>query len=428
VIKLAEKLAILGGPKAFPCVIEPGRWPPVTKQDEEYVLASLHQKMHAWGPNCEALQQEWARWNGNQFCLATNSGTSALHMALAACGVGPGDEVITTGISWTSSMTCILHHNAIPVFVDVDWATMLLDTDAVEAAITPFTKAILPVHYWGLPCEMDRLMAIAAKHNLYVIEDACQAHGSLYKGRKTGTIGHASAFSLNQNKNLSGGEGGLFVTDDEALLSGARALMSFGEMRSRYEERNFDSFPMGWMYRPSDLAAAYGRSALSRLDETNAQTRANFVKLRNALEGTPGLVLPYDSPDQTSNGYAFAMRVDPAAAGDMPLSAFRDVVFNAIAAEGIPVGQPRWMLPSHAIIQAKRAYGKGCPWSCHAAGREVDYNLDQYPVSWQSVDSMIQLSVDSHRPPASEEELDALAYGIRKVFDQLDQIPMKGRD
>ena len=135
------------------------------------------------------LQNEFAAWNGNAFCMATNSGTAALHMCVAACGIGPGDEVITTALSWTSSASCIIHHNAIPIFVDVDWDSMHLDPAAIEAAITPKTKGILVVHYWGVSCDMDAILAIAKKHGLAVIEDACQAHGATYTGRKVGALG-----------------------------------------------------------------------------------------------------------------------------------------------------------------------------------------------------------------------------------------------
>src|SRR5687767_8029174 len=182
------RLAINGGPRSVPQDLTFEFWPRIDRDDEEAVLASLRQSSHAWGPNCVKLQEEFAAWNGNKFCAATNSGTAALHMGIAACDIGAGDEVITTTLSWTSSATCILHHNAIPVFVDVEWETMLMDPSKIEAAISPKTKAILPVHYWGVPCDMDAIMDIAKRKGLFVIEDACQAHGALYKGKKVGTF------------------------------------------------------------------------------------------------------------------------------------------------------------------------------------------------------------------------------------------------
>lgn len=435
---MTERLAIAGGRPACEG-IEFRTWPETTAQDEEYVLASLRQDKHAWGPNCVALQEEFAAWNGSRFCAATNSGTAALHMAIAACGIGPGDEVICPTLSWTSSATCILHHNAIPVFVDVDWRTMLIDPARIEAAITPRTKAILPVHFWGVPCDMDPVMEIAARHSLFVIEDACQAHGALYKGRKVGTIGHCAAFSLNQNKNFSAGEGGLFVTDDEHLFTSARALMSFGEMRAPEEHRDYHSYGMGWMYRTSDLPAAYARSALSRIDQTNAAARANFERLTAGLSDIPGLLPSFDTPEQRGNCYQYIILLDwPSMQQRHPehpklvegrrdagvRRRTRDAIAAALQAEGVQAQLPRWILPAHTVFQAKNGYGRGCPWDCSHAARDVDYDLSQWPVTLDVVDSYFALAINQHRPPNGPEQIDALIAGIRKVFSHLDQIPV----
>ena len=157
-------------------------------------------------------------------------------MALVACDVGCGDEVIVTAYSWSSSATCILHHNAIPVFVDINFDTINMDESLIERAITKKTKAIIAVHLHGLPMNMEKVMAIARKHKLKVVEDACQAHGATFKGRKVGTWGHCAAFSFNQNKCLCSGEGGMFVTDDEEMLKKATQLWSFGETRTPLRE------------------------------------------------------------------------------------------------------------------------------------------------------------------------------------------------
>ena len=421
---MTDALAILGGKPACEGV-EFKVWPELTKQDEDYVLASLRQKSHAWGPNCVALQDEFAAWNGAKFCAATNSGTAALHMGIAACGIGAGDEVITTTLSWTSSATCILHHNAIPVFVDVDWNSMLIDPAKIEAAITPNTKAILPVHFWGVPCDMDPIMEIARKHGLFVIEDACQAHGALYKGKKVGTIGHCAAFSLNQNKNLSAGEGGLFVTDDERLYELARALMSFGEMRAPEQHRDYHSYGMGWMYRTSDLPAAYARSALARLDETNARARVNFDRLSTALKDVCGMIPSFDSADQHGNGYQYVIKLDfPALGWSGDRLKLRDAVAKALDAEGVQAQLPRWILPAHTVFQGKNGYGKGCPWDCRHHERDVNYDLAQWPVTLDLVDSYFALAVNQHRPPNGSEQVDALVAGIRKVFENLDRVPV----
>ena len=423
---MAKNLAINGGKRAVPEDFKFKVWPEITQTDRDYVLASLGQDSHAWGPNCNKLGEEWAKWNGHRHAFATNSGTAALHACLAACGAGPGDEVITTATSWTSTATAVLHHNAIPVFCDIDWDTMNMDPQRIEERITARTKAIIAVHYWGLPCDMDPIMEIAKKHGLYVIEDACQAHGSLYKGKKAGTIGDCAAFSMNQNKNFCAGEGGLFATDDENIFVSGRALMNFGEMISPGEKRDFHSYSMGWMYRMNDLTAAFALAQLTRLTETNAMAVKNFDKLKAGLEGIPGLKLPVNNEKFSTNGYAFVFRVMPEELGlDADLSSFRDIVVEALVAEGMPVASVRWLLPAHTVIQARDGYGKGCPWSCRFYGNEIEYDLAQFPVSVKNMDASVQVAINGHRPPNGEAELEYIIGCVRKVFGNIGELPVK---
>ncbi|HEY3416424.1 MAG TPA: DegT/DnrJ/EryC1/StrS family aminotransferase, partial [Armatimonadota bacterium] len=164
-------------------------WPIITADDRRLINEVLDSGIVAGGtaPQVSALEKEWAAYIGTKHCLTTCSGTAALHMSLAACGVGPGDEVITSAFTFLASASCALHQNAIPVFADIDPRTYTIDPVSLEAAITERTKAIIPVHIQGLAADMDPIMAIAKKHNLFVIEDACQAHGALYKGTKVGS-------------------------------------------------------------------------------------------------------------------------------------------------------------------------------------------------------------------------------------------------
>ena len=420
-----SQLAVHGGPAAIPEPLKFHRWPAITEEDEQLVLASLRQDKHASGPHVTMLREEFAAWNGNTHCLPTNSGTSALHMCVAGCGIGPGDEVITTALSWTSSASCIIHHNAIPVFIDVDWQSMLLDPTKIESAITPHTKAILVVHYWGVACDMDAIMAIARKHDLKVIEDACQAHGATVNGRKVGTIGHAAAFSLNQNKNLCGGEGGFFVTNDPAIFDRGRAVASFSDMRPLDAGRDFHDYGLGWMYRTSDLNAAFALSQLRKLDKTNAWAQENWHKLNEKLADTPRLVRPFTSDERPTNGYAYVLRADPAYAEQrgVRLSDLTNGIAAALKAEGLPVSRAKWLLPAHAVFQAKNAYGKGSPWSDGHARPEVSYALDQYPIAQRCVETCLW-NINTHRPPNGDEQLDAFATAVRKVFENLDDVPI----
>lgn len=420
---MSSKLAIQGGTPAVPQGLVFHKWPPTDEQDEQLVLDALRQGNHSGGgPHVRMLEAEFAAWNGNKHCIATCYGGAALHMCIAGCNVGAGDEVITTALSWTTSATCIIHHMAIPIFIDVDWAAMHLDPAKIEAAITDRTKAILVVHYWGVSCDMDAIMAIARKHKLAVIEDACQAHGALYKGRKVGTIGDCGAFSFNQNKNLCGGEGGVFVTDNAEILGRARAVMSFSDMRPADAGRDYHEYGLGYKYGHGNLPAAFALSGLRKLDMTNGWAQENWALLDKLLTGTPHLVRSYSTPDRPTNGYAYVLRVDPAYAKQrgVSLSATTNAIAAALKAEGTPFSRASWLLPAHGVFQAKNAFGKGAPWT-HYARPEISYALGQWPVAQDCIDTCLW-GINLHRPPNRQPQIEALAGSIRKVFENLDAL------
>jgi len=418
---MKERLALLGGPRAVPeGTVRP--WPPIDDIDRRMVLASLEGQKHSLGPNCRALEEEFAAWNGNRYCITTNSGTAALHMCVAACDCGVGDEVIVPAYSWSSSATCVLHHNAIPVFVDIDFNTMNIDVRKIEAAITPRTKAIMAVHLHGLAVDMDPVMAMAEKHGLKVIEDACQSHGATYKGRKVGTIGHCAGFSLNQNKSFCSGEGGLFVTDDEEMLAKARMLWQFGETRPPHESRDYHAYALGWMYRNNDLTAAFARAQLTKLDRYLADQKANARRLTECLQGVPGLILPTAPDDSEHTYYNYTLRFDMEALGHVrDAAAFRNRLIRAIQAEGVETGLwQTWPLPAMTVFQARNGYGKGCPWYCpHAA--PVDYSLEQFPVAQKHCDWHTGMTYPL-RTPNGPDVAEWMARGIRKVMENVDHL------
>lgn len=408
------RLAILGGPRTLPeGAIR--KWPPIDDVDRDMVLASLEGKNHAFGPNCEAFQEEFAHWNGNRFAITTNSGTAALHMGLVASDVGCGDEVIVPSYSWSSSVTCVMQHNAIPVFVDIDYDTMNIDVKQIEEAITPKTRAIIVVHLHGLPVEMDPVIAIARKHKLPVIEDACQGHGGRYNGRKVGTIGACAAFSFNQNKNLCSGEGGMFVTNDEAMLKKAQSLWSFGETRTPVESRDYHVYALGWMYRNNDLTAAFGRSQLSKLDGYLATQKANAQRLTKCLREVPHLVLPAEPVGCEHNWYNYTVRFDMEALGhtsDAPV--FRDKLVKTLQAEGVETGLwQTFPLPAMTVFQAKNAYGKGCPWSCPNAS-PVDYSPEAFPMARKHVDRHTGMTTPLRAPNGPD-----VAEKVAEAFDKV---------
>ncbi len=418
---MSEKLAILGGEKAIADgAIKP--WPPVDEIDRKMVLAALESQVHTFGPNCVELEKEFAAWNGNKFAIATNSGTAALHMCVAACGCGAGDEVIVPAYSWSSSATCILHHNCIPVFVDIDWDTINIDADKIEAAITPRTRAIMAVHLHGLMADMDRIMAIAAEHGLKVIEDACQSHGATLGGRKAGTIGHCTAFSLNQNKTLSSGEGGLFATDDEDMLAVARQLWSFGENRTPSQERDYHAYALGWMYRNNDITAAFGRAQLTKLDGYIERQKASAARLAKCLADVGNLILPGAAPGREHTYSTYTGRFDMKSLGHADDAAeFRDKIGDALRAEGVPtMVWQAWPLPDMTVFRAKNGYGKGCPWSCPHA-EEVDYSPEQFPVARRHSDWHTGMTTPL-RLPNGPEAVELVAKAFAKVMNNIDQI------
>jgi dTDP-4-amino-4,6-dideoxygalactose transaminase len=239
-----------------------------------------------------------------------------------------------------------------------------------------------------------------------------------------GTIGDCAAFSFNQNKNLCGGEGGVFVTDDDEVLAKAKAVMSFSDMRPADAGRDYHQYGLGYKYGHGNLPAAFALAGLRRLDMTNAWAIENWRRLDVLLEGTPHLVRSYSTVDRPTNGYAYVLRVDPAYARQrgVALSALTNGISAALKAEGAAFSRANWLLPAHGVFQAKNAFGKGSPWT-HYARPGVDYSLDQWPVAQDCVDTCLW-GINLHRPPNREEQIDALAAAIRKVFEDLDRVPV----
>ncbi|NLX60031.1 MAG: DegT/DnrJ/EryC1/StrS family aminotransferase [Phycisphaerae bacterium] len=417
---MASSLAIHGGKRAVPeGLVKP--WPPIDDVDRKMVLASLEGGQPTYGPNYKALEQEFAQWSGLKHALFCNSGTAALHMALVACEVGCGDEVIVPAYTWPSSATCCLHHNAIPVFVDIDWDTMNIDVGRIEAAVTPRTKAIIAVHLHGLMVDMDQVMAVAARYKLKVIEDCCQAHGATLRGRRAGSFGHCAASSTNNNKCLSSGEGGFFMANDDALFERGKTLWYFGEHRPPESGAGYHAYGMGWMYRSTDLTAAFARAQLTKLDGYLARIRTNALRLQEGLADVPNLILPVVPQGHGHNYYNYTIRFDMDAMGHAADAArFRDKLVKAIRAEGVDTGVWQgWPVPQMTAIAGKNAYGRGCPWACTDSA--VSYDLDQFPVAVRHCDCHTGMTMPL-RPPNGPDVAEAVADAWRKVLTHLDEV------
>jgi perosamine synthetase len=419
-----KPLALLGGPRAVPEGLR-RPWPEIRQEDKDAVLRVLDRGRLTGSPpkapEVAALESEWAAWVGQRYCLASNSGTSALHMALAAVGVGPGDEVITTPFTFTATATSILYHNAIPVFVDIDPMTYNIDPERIEEKITPRTKAILPVHLYGLAADMDPILEIAARRGLAVVEDCCQAHGARYKGRKVGALGHVAAFSMNASKFLAAGEGGLLVTNDERIFEKAARVRQFGERHVPSGPREYDAHGVGWMYRTTEMAAALARSQLNRLDDTLAVVRENAAHLTRGLEGMKGFRTPVEPEGYVNVYYGYNLHFLPEQLGiDVPIDVFLKRVRAAFDAEGMALGRYEFLIPGMTLFQQKAGYGKGCPWTCGHYGGHVEYRASDYPVAQATIERIV--CPVGFTPPNGKELMARYIEAVHKVFDNLDAV------
>ncbi|GAB4410479.1 MAG: DegT/DnrJ/EryC1/StrS family aminotransferase [Anaerolineae bacterium] len=426
---MTGKLAINGGPRTVPDGLKK-RWPEITAEDKAAVLAVLERNVltGVHGPEATGLERDWAAFTGSKYALSFNSGTAAIHSALFAAGVGPGDEVITSAFSFSGSFHPILHQNAVPVFVDIDPRTYNLDVGQIEAKITERTRALLPVHIHGLPADMDEILALGQKYNLTVIEDACQAHGSTYRGRNCGTIGAMACFSLNATKNLSGGEGGFINTDSEEYWERAKMIRTFGEkvLEEKEKIRPYYSFTIGWNYRTQELPAAFARSQLKRLPQYNAIAQRNGQYLSAELGKIRGLLPPYVPDDRTTIYHKYRLRFDPQALG-LKISAtdFRNKLIDALEAEGVEA--TLWHvtpLPSFPVFQRlNEGYVQGAPWLPKGEPPRVQYRPQDYPEAQRLMDESIIVNTEPY--PIYVQSLELMEHYVvafRKVFDNLDEV------
>lgn len=273
--------------------------PQIGEDEKKAVMDVLDSGILAQGPRVKAFEEGFAQMCAVNHAIATSSGTTALHVAMLAHGISNGDEVITSAFTFIASANSILYAGARPVFVDIDPRTFNLDVSRIESAITSRTKAILPVHLYGLACDMDPIMSFARKHGLVVIEDACQSHGALYKGKKAGSFG-TGTFSLYPTKNMTSGEGGMITTNDPVIDEKCRVIRQHG-MRVRYYHDE-----LGFNFRMTDIHAAIGLAQLKKLDKFNEQRQSNA---RFLSENLRSVVTPFIPEGQTHVFHQYTIRV-----------------------------------------------------------------------------------------------------------------------
>lgn len=358
---MKEHLAINGGTKT---VTRNFSWPVFDETDIDAVTQVA--RSGQWGnPDCRGLvekfEMEFAAYCGSKYALTCANGSVALRLALIACGVRPGDEVIIPPYTFIATATIVIEANCVPVFVDIDPDTYNLDSSKIEAAITPRTKAIIPVHFAGLACDMDTIMDIAAAHNLYVIEDTAHAHGGEYKGKKLGSIGHAGCFSFQSSKNLNSGEGGLIVTDDEKLFDMMNSLRNVGRVKGgQWYEHHY----LGCNYRITQFQAALLSKQLERLEEQTCRRNENGRYLASLLQNIEGITPLRRGVGETLHTYhLFIFRYDKIKFNGMSKRDFAE----ALAAEGVPafMGYPK-PIYEQPVFQNKN-------FMCYAIPDYVDY-------------------------------------------------------
>lgn len=362
-----SKLALFGGEKAvkqeYP---EMFKWPIITKEDEDAVLDVLRRGAMSGTDVTKEFEADFCKWTGSKYALGTCNGTSAIHAALYGCGVRRGDEVICPSVTYWASCTSAYSLGATPVFVDIDENTLCIDPEKIEAKITDRTKVIVVVHYLGHPADMDRIMDIARRHNVKVLEDVSHAQGGMYKGRMLGTIGDIGAMSLMSGKSLAIGEAGILITDDRKLYEHAVAFGSYERFSGDIESEDLKELaglPLGgYKHRMHQLSSAVGRVQLKYYDERCAEIRKAMNYFWDLLEGVPGLKAHRvdESTGSTMGGWYAARGIYKSEElGGLSVTRYCE----AVRAEGVPEATPGCNLPlhTHALFNTADIYGDGKP-------------------------------------------------------------------
>jgi len=361
---------------------------------------------------------KFARHHQARYGIAVANGTAALEIGLKALGIGPGDEVIVPAYTYVASASAVLQVNAVPVFVDIEPDTYNIDPDRIEEAITDRTRAIEPVHFAGQPADMDRVLEIARKHNLAVIEDAAHAHGSEWRGHKVGALGDIGCFSFQASKNMTAGEGGIILTNDQRLAELCDSYLWAGRMKGRpwYEFHR-----LGWNYRLTEFQAAILLVQLLRLEAQNARRMENARYLSAQLAEIEGLApLRWDERVTEHSFHIFILRYDPAAFGGVPRARFTE----ALVAEGIPAFTGyTFPLYANPMFVNKEFYPKGCPLTCRYYDKDVDFQeyAEKCPVAERACyEESIWLQ---HRLLLGDRsDMDDIVAAIQKVAAHCDEL------
>jgi dTDP-4-amino-4,6-dideoxygalactose transaminase len=417
-----DRLAINGGPKAVTRKLI--GWP----RFDESAISAVEEvlrtgKVNYWtGRKGMDFEKRFAEWQGSRYAISTANGTAALHVALSALGIGPGDEVIVPSYTFIATSFSVVQAGAIPRFADVNLEDHCISVESAERLVNDRTRAIMPVHLYGNVCDMDRIRAFTAKHGLFVIEDNAEAFGGSYKGKKTGTLGDMAGCSFCQNKTFTtGGEGGMVTTDDEELAWRARSFRDHGyDVQERLSLLELEQkLPyihnmVGWNYRMTEMQSAIGLAELERMDSWNLPTRRrNAYVLINALKELPEVRFsPIDTDDRRNGWYvlAFSLNIEEM---DCTIREFVD----AAGAEGAPCWKVFW--PQCHTERAFREYNSfgrsGFPFKSgeYADKSSIDYSRVEVPNSlWHESHTFTCFAY----PTYDEEDMQEIANALTKVI------------
>lgn len=372
------------------------------------------------GKEVKAFEKEWAGYFEVKHAVSFNSATSALMACVGAAGAGPGDEIITTPWTMTATATAILVNNAVPVFCDIEPDTFCMSPDSLASRITDRTKAVMPVHIYGHPAGMDKIMEFAHDHSLTVIEDAAQSPAIRYKGRYTGTIGHMGVFSLNCHKVIQTGEGGVVTTDDDESAHKLRLIRNHAEavIATGMKIGNLVNM-VGWNYRLNEIEAAIGREQLKKLKRLLDERRELVTYLNDRLKKFDGLLTPTIREGCGHSFYRYMLRLDPS---KIKIPAKK--IVKALNAEGMDFYAGYMPLNLYPIYQQRIAFGdKGCPFKCPWYKGSPDYSLKELP----NVRRAMQWSFSTEvvRSPLTYKDMDEIVSAFGKVFMHLPEIDRK---
>lgn len=397
-----EQLAIHGGSKTIDKTFS---WP--IYDDTETSIVAEVVSSGKWGnPDCgeevAKFEREFAGYCGSKYAITCVNGSVSLRLALIACGVRAGDEVIVPPYTFITTASSVIECNCVPVFVDIDPETYNISPAAIEAAITPRTKAIIAVHFGGLACDMDAIMDIAARHNLRVIEDAAHAHGAEYKGKKLGSIGHVGSFSFQSSKNLTSGEGGIVITDDDELYAMMHSLRNVGRIEGG---QWYEHYNPGCNYRITQMQAVLLSAQLKRLEEQTRRRNENGLYLNGLLEKIDGISPLARTEHITMHCYhIYIFKYDASRFGNLP----KDEFAAMLAAEGVPsfkgYPQPLYKQP---LFQNKN-------FMCYAIPDTVDYTSVHCPVAEQACNTDA-VWILQHAMLGNRADMDAFARAILKI-------------